>query len=166
MSGLPALYTISGELLAILDQLEENGGELTPELEQALALTEERFTEKAVDYGLAIRNLDAMAAAAKAEKDRLAKLQKFYENAKKRLSVTLAGAMQAFDRPKVETPTVRIILRHTVATEVDDVDALPSRFKTTKIEMVADKTAIKNAITAGEEVQGAHLVDNFNIQVK
>ncbi len=166
MSGIPTLYTISGDLLAVLDHLEENGGELTPELEQALTITEEMFTEKAVDYGLAIRNLEAMAMAAKAEKERLAGLQRFYENAKKRLSDTLSGAMRALDHPKVETPTLRLFLRHTQATEVDNADDIPARFKVTKVETVVDKTAVKKAIVAGEEVPGARLVDNYNLQIK
>lgn len=166
MSGIPTLYTISGDLLAVLNELEENGGELTPELEQALAITEGQFTEKAVDYGLAILNLEAMAEAAKAEKERLAGLQKFYENAKKRLSETLSGAMRAFDRTKVETPTLRLFLRHTQSTEVDNADDIPARFKLTKVETVVDKTAIKKAIVAGEDVPGAHLNDNYSLQIK
>lgn len=166
MSSLPTLYTISGDLLAVLNELEENGGELTPELEQALAITEGQFTEKAVDYGLAILNLEAMSEAAKAEKERLAGLQKFYENAKKRLSETLSGAMQAFDRPKVETPTLRLFLRHTQTTEVDNADDIPARFKVTKVETVVDKTAVKKAIVAGEDVPGAHLNDKYNLQIK
>ena len=166
MSSLPTLYTISGDLLAILNELEENGGELTPDLEQALAITEGQFTEKAVDYGLAILNLDAMAEAAKAEKERLAGLQKFYENAKKRLAETLSGAMRALDHPKVETPTLRLSLRHTQATEIDNADDIPARFKMTKVETVIDKAAVKKAIVAGEDVPGAHLNDNYNLQIK
>lgn len=165
MSSLPTLYTISGDLLAVLNELEENGGELTPELEQALAITEGQFTEKAVDYGLAILNLEAMAEAAKAEKERLAGLQNFYENAKKRLSETLSGAMRAFDRTKVETPTLRLFLRHTQATEIDNADDIPARFKVTKVETVVDKTAVKKAIVAGEDVPGAHLNDNYSLQI-
>ena len=166
MNSLPTLYTISGDLLAILNELEENGGELTPDLEQALAITEGQFTEKAVDYGLAILNLDAMAEAAKAEKERLAGLQKFYENAKKRLAETLSGAMRALDHPKVETPTLRLSLRHTQATEIDNADDIPARFKMTKVETVIDKAAVKKAIVAGEDVPGAHLNDNYNLQIK
>lgn len=166
MSSLPTLYTISGNILAVLDQMEENGGELTPELEQALAITEDQFTEKAVDYGLAIRNLDAMAKAAKEEKDRLALLQKFYENAKRRLSDAISGAMQALDHPKVETPTLRLFLRHTQATEIDNADEIPARFKVTKVETVVDKTAVKKAIVAGEDVPGARLIENVSLQIK
>lgn len=162
----PTLYGITSELNAILAQLEELGGEITPELEQALAINEEQFVQKAEDYGHAILNLKAMATAAKAEKDRLAALQKFYENAQKRLTDALSTAMQVFGQDKVENATMRLSLRHSTATEVDDLDQLPAEYKTTKVEVVADKTAIKKAIQSGEAVPGAHLVENVSLQIK
>lgn len=160
------LYGITAELNGILAQLEELGGEITPELEQALAINEEQFVAKAEDYGHAILNLKGMAAAAKAEKERLAGLQKFYENAQKRLTDALSTAMQVFGHDKVENATMRLSLRHSTATEVDDLDQLPSEYKTTKVEVVADKTAIKKAIQEGEDVPGAHLVENVSLQIK
>ena len=162
----PTLYGITAELNAILTQLEELGGEITPELEQALAINEENFAAKSEDYGHAILNLKGMAAAAKAEKERLAALQKFYENTCNRLDNALKTAMVATGHDKVETPTMRLSLRHTTATEVDDLDAVPAEYKTTKVEVVADKTAIKKAIQQGEDVPGAHLVENVSLQIK
>lgn len=162
----PTLYGITAELNAILTQLEELGGEITPELEQALAINESDFVAKSEDYGHAILNLKGMAAAAKAEKERLAALQKFYESTYNRLDNALKTAMVATGHDKVETPTMRLSLRHSTATEVDDLDALPQEFKTTKVEVVADKTAIKKAIQQGEDVPGAHLVENVSLQIK
>lgn len=43
---------------------------------------------------------------------------------------------------------------------------LLARFKLTKVETVVDKTAVKKAIVAGEDVPGAHLNDNYNLQIK
>jgi hypothetical protein len=160
------LYGITAELNGILDQLEELGGEITPELEQALAINEGQFVQKAEEYGHAILNLKGMAAAAKAEKERLAGLQKFYENAQKRLADALSNAMQVFGQDKVENATMRLSLRHTTATEVDDIDQIPAEFKTTNVEVVADKTAIEKAIQQGEDVPGAHLVENVSLQIK
>ena len=162
----PTLYGITAELNGILAQLEELGGEITPEIEQALAINEEQFMAKAEDYGHAILNLKGMAAAAKAEKERLAGLQKFYENTQKRLTDALSSAMQVFGHDKVENATMRLSLRHSTATEVDDLDQLPAEYKTTKVEVVADKTAIKKAIQDGEDVPGAHLVENVSLQIK
>ena len=162
----PTLYSITSEMEKIMSMIEDANGEITPELEQALAINEEQFVQKAEDYGHAILNLKAMAAAAKAEKDRLANLQKFYENTQKRLEGALSQAMQVFGQDKVENATMRLSLRHTTATEVDDITLLPSEFKTTKMEEVADKTAIKKAIQSGEAVPGAHLVENVSLQIK
>ena len=160
------LYGITNEMQQLLRLIEENEGEMTPEIENALAISEDNFAAKSEDYGHAILNLKAMAAAAKAEKDRLATLQRFYENTYNRLDSALKTAMVATGHDKVETPTMRLSLRHTTATEVDDLDQLPAEYKTTKVEVVADKTAIKKAIQSGEAVPGAHLVENVSLQIK
>ena len=161
-----SFYPVTKELTDIFIALEENGGEVTPEIEQALAINEENFAAKSVDFGNAILNFKAMAAAAKAEKERLAAIQKRYENAYNRLDKALTAAMDATGHDKVETPTMRLSLRHTTATEVDNLDAVPMEYKTTKVEVVADKTAIKKAIQQGEDVPGAHLVENVSLQIK
>lgn len=161
-----SFYPVTKELTDIFIALEDNGGEVTPEIEQALAINEDNFAAKSVDFGNAILNFKAMAAAAKAEKERLAAIQKRYENAYNRLDKALTAAMDATGHDKVETPTMRLSLRHTTATEVDDLDQLPAEYKTTKVEVVADKTAIKKAIQSGEAVPGAHLVENVSLQIK
>lgn len=160
------LYGISAEMTALLNAIEEQGGEITPEQEQALSITEEQFSEKAVDYGHVILNLDQTVEAIKNEIDRLTKLKRTAENAQKRVKGSLVGAMVQLDHPTVETPTMRLSLRHSTATEVDDLDQLPAEYKTTKVEVVADKTAIKKAIQEGEDVPGAHLVENVSLQIK
>lgn len=166
MNNLPSLYKISADMAAIISALEENGGEVTPEIEQAMSITEDQFTAKSVDYGQAIITLRSMAAAAKEEKERLANLQKFYENAEKRLSGALLNAMELFGKPKVETPTMRLTARHTAATVIEDLDMVPKQYTTTKVEVVADKKAIKEAIMGGEDVPGARVVENVSLQIK
>ena len=166
MENKMTLYTISEELSNILNAIEANDGEITPELDEALTITNEQFAAKSEDYGHAILNLEALAAAAKAEKDRLAGLQKYYENVRTRLKERLGETMDALGIPKVETPTMRLSLRRTTFTVVDDVNLLPDDLKTTKVEVVADKTAVKKAIQEGREVEGAHLVENVSLQIK
>ena len=45
-----SLYQISGALIALFEQIEENGGELTEELAQQLEIKENELTEKASGY--------------------------------------------------------------------------------------------------------------------
>lgn len=161
-----SLYQISEDLANIMSEIENNEGELTPELETALAINQDQFVSKAVDYGHAILNLEAMASAAKVEKDRLAKLQKYYDNLAQTLRERILNAMQVFGQQKVEDGSMRLSTRSSVATQVDDIASLPKEFKTTKIEEVADKTAIKKAIQSGVDVPGAHLITNVSLQIK
>lgn len=166
MDNKLTLYRISEEMSAILNAIEENGGEITEEQEQALAISEEQFADKAYDYGHVILNLDYTVEVIKNEIERLTRLKKSAENAQKRVKSALVSAMVQLNHPTVETPTMRISLRHSTATEVTDIDSIPQEFKTTKVEVVADKTAIKKAIQSGEDVPGARLIENVSLQIK
>lgn len=55
------IYNITAELEDIFIELEENGGELTPELEERLAITQESLTSKLDSYRKAytVLNLEA-----------------------------------------------------------------------------------------------------------
>ena len=75
-----SLYHISDEQRRINAMLEETGGELTPEIEEALAVNEQNFVQKAENYGYAILHYKAIVAAVKAEKDRLDAIKKTAEN--------------------------------------------------------------------------------------
>jgi hypothetical protein len=46
------------------------------------------------------------------------------------------------------------------------VEALPSEFVNVKNVVTADKVAIKEAIKRGENVFGARIIENFNLQIK
>lgn len=162
-----SLYDISAQLNAIIDAIDDNEGVITPELDEALAITQEQFAAKAVDYGHAILELEGEAVRAKEAKKHIEGRIKFFENTAKRLRATLLCAMQAFDQTKMETPTMRLSLLTTKAVADDyDINAIPDRFKTTKIEVVPNKADIKKAILAGEDVPGAHLQDNVSLQIK
>lgn len=166
MNSNLTLYQISNEFSAILQAIYLQDGEITAEQESALSVTEANFTAKAVDYGQAILHLEAMAAAAKAEAERVKRLQKIYENTAKQLRQRITAAMVSLDHTKVETATLKLFTRKTTSTEVEDVNALPAEFKTIKIEEQANKAAIKIALQAGAEVPGCRLVENVSLQIK
>ena len=46
------IFQIEQELKELFDTLEENGGELTPELEEALAISQTDFVNKIKSYNL------------------------------------------------------------------------------------------------------------------
>jgi hypothetical protein len=67
---------------------------------------------------------------------------------------------------KIESPLFKLSLRRSEAVEVDVLEALPSEFLNIKNVVTADKVAIKDAIKRGENVFGARIIENFNLQIK
>ena len=157
------LYHISDEQRRLNALLEENGGEITPEIEEALAVNETNFVQKAESYGYAILHYKAVVAAVKAEKDRLDAIKKTAENAIARMEERIVAAMQQFDRPKVEADTLKLSLRRSERVVVDDEAKVPADCKTIKVEV--SKTELKRHLKAGEDC-GAHIEENTSLQIK
>lgn len=157
------LYQISEDQRALMAMLEETGGELTPELEEALAITEANFVTKAENYGKAILHYKQMVAAAKAETDRIKAIQKTCENAIARMEERLRDAMILFDKPKVEMATLKLSLRKSERVVIDDENNLPADCIVVKTEV--SKTEVKRHLKAGETI-GAHLEENQSLQIR
>lgn len=90
------IFNISRELEDIFYQIEENGGEITPELEEKLAITEDRLHDKLDGYRRVHSKLMSDAKTCKEEETRIAKLRKTKENQAERLKNTMLAAVQQF----------------------------------------------------------------------
>ena len=75
------IYNITTELEDIFLELEENGGELTPELEERLAITQDNLKSKLDGYRKAYTMFNLEAESCKKEEQRLAVLRKTKEKA-------------------------------------------------------------------------------------
>ena len=73
------IFNIKQELLSIFNELEENDGELTPELEESLNIKQEEFKDKIKSYTNVVKMLENDIVGIKAEKARLNDLQKSKE---------------------------------------------------------------------------------------
>lgn len=120
------IYQIQQDLLAIFDELEENGGELTEELEQKLAITQEEFKDKVEDYTNVIKSLDADMNAIKVEQARLKSLYDRKENVAKKLKEIIINAINEFGDTKksgvkyLDYGTGEVSVRKTKAVEVNE----------------------------------------------
>ena len=93
---MKSLFAIQGDLMKIFNALEENDGELTPELEEALNISQEEFTTKVIGYVNVLKTIDADLAAIKEEKTRLDNLKKSKERVASNLKTILANAINQF----------------------------------------------------------------------
>lgn len=158
------LYTLTQEAqyLAVLLETEE----LTPELEEALIINQNELQAKAVNYAKVIANYQAESDAIDQEIKRLKAMKESREKKIEWLKESVKKAMLVSGIEKVESPLFKLSVRRSEAVEVDLVEALPNAFQNVKNVVTADKVAIKEAIKRGENITGARLVENFNLQIK
>lgn len=159
-----ALYHIQQELSVINEELISSGGELTPELESKLAITQTELSEKARNYGLVILSNESDITAIDAEIKRLEALKAPLQATNKKLKETVANAMLSFGIEKVESPLCKLSFRKSEAVEVFDEAQLNQKYFNYK--PTVDKTTIKADLKEGIDVAGARLVTNQNLQIK
>ena len=132
------IYQIKQELLAIFDELEENGGELTPELEKQLNISKEEFRDKIKSYSDVVKMLENDITDIKAENARLSDLQKSKEKSIERLKKIMVESIEMFgDTTKsgskfIDFGTGKVSVRQTQAVEVeeDSIDRFANRLIT------------------------------------
>jgi hypothetical protein len=159
-----SLFQIENELLAIENQLAESGGELTPELEQALEIGQQELKQKSFNYCKYIRSLEAQIDSAKTYEEQIRNYKKSKQRVIERLKMALKNAVINFDT--IETEIFKISNRKSSAVEIVDEDQIPDKYKIIKQTFQIDKKAIKEAINKGEVVFGAKISENLNLQIK
>ena len=159
-----ALFHIEQELNAINEELINSGGELSPELETTLAITQEELSNKSANYAIVILKNEADVNILEAEIKRLQALKVPIEATNEKLKEAISNAMLNYGIEKVETPLVKLSFRKSESVQVFDEAMLNQKFF--NYAPTIDKTAIKQAIKAGEDVQGARIETKHNLQVK
>lgn len=160
-----ALYEINADLEALLNNVDEETGELIIDDDALDALLMER-TEKLEGVGLSVKNLDAEITAIKTEEKNLAERRKALE---KKRDGRKEYLFRNLNGEKFETARLAISFRKSKAAEVTDetlfwATADPQYIRQFKPEI--NKDAIRKALIAGEEVPGAELVENTTISIK
>lgn len=151
------LYEIDQAIMNCIDS--ETGDIIDAELLDSLQM--ER-TEKIENVACWIKELKAEAEALKAEKMAFAERQRVAENKMESLKNWLAYVLNG---EKFKTTRASVTFRATEKVEIADIMQLDENFLRYK-EPEADKTAIKEAIKAGQEVAGATLVSSTSVIIK
>jgi len=156
------IFNIQTEYQLLVNELIENGGELTPELELALQINKDNFHSKSENYAYITKQFDGEMDIIDNEIKRLQQAKKSREKTIQRLKDTIELAMLTFDVNKIETPLIKISFRNSESVEVSDVNDLPNEFKTIKLTETADKLKIKDALKSGVFISGCSIKTNRN----
>ena len=161
-----SLYQINEDFLELIEQLEENEGELTPELEQSLEIAANEFEEKSENYIKAIKNIDNDVLIIKNEIARLNELKKRKEKTSNRLKDFLQYSMRLRGVRKIDTGLFMVSLRKSKYVEIIQPEELPEDFLVKKITVAPDKKKLKEVLSKGGEIPGAVLKERENLQIK
>lgn len=161
---MATLFDITAEQRRINDALMESGGELTPELEEALLVNAENFAVKVEGYTTSIRKFDALAEAADAEIKRIQAIKKSATNSAKRLKESLAYGMEVMGMDKAEIGLNKLSFRTSTAVNITDEVRIPNQY--IKVETKIDKESLKRDLKAGLVIEGAELITNRNLQLR
>jgi len=159
------IYQIQQDYLSITNELIENGGELTENLEQSLAINKAELQQKAVAYIFVTKSLETDVDAIDNEIERLRALKSSRVKTIDKLKETVKNAMELYEIEEIKTATLKINFRKSESVEVDEkiISDMYCSFKTTR---TPNKALIKEAIKSGREVVGASLKFNRNLQIK
>ena len=124
------------------------------------------FEDKAEAYAVTIKNLNAEAAAIKAERDRMKEREDTIKRRMESMKKHLAGSMLAVGKDKISTAKAALSFRKSVQVNIVNDVEVPDDLCEVVINRKPDKTAIGKLLKAGEAVPGAELVENMNLQVK
>lgn len=159
------IYQIQQDYLSITNELIENWGELSPELETSLAINKAELQQKAVAYIYVTKSLETDVDAIDAEIERLRALKQSRVKTIEKLKETVKAAMELYEIEEIKTATLKINFRKSESIECE-AEQLLDYYCTFKTTRTPNKALIKEAIKNGEQVVGASLKVNRNIQIK
>lgn len=190
------LYEIQQQYIELILLLEEQGGEILEGQEEMLTIVEEDFKNKADQYSKIIKSLEADINFANSEIQRISRFISTKANIQVRLEKNLVEALKLFgtkDKEKqiwrYQTGTFKLGTRRTEAVEIDEtiIDDKWKRVSITNLTIEEEtkvldligksqeevnarvdilKTPIKASIQAGEVIEGAKIVENYNLNLR
>jgi hypothetical protein len=170
MTGI-ALYQLAGQYQQLAEKLAgmDLDAQTVADTIEASGLTDEIST-KAQGIEMVARSAEMFFPAIDAEIERLQALKAHRQKIAQGLRDYLKSNMEAAGIEKIECPLFKIaIKKNPPAVEILDEQQIPQSFWVTPEPKppVArpDKTAIKKAIQAGQEVAGAKLVQGTRLDI-
>ena len=154
------------DLQNLLIESIDDDGVVDTLISNALEVKEKEFTEKAVAVATVYRKFDNEISLYESEIKRLQDYKKRLENCCDRVKANLSTACERLGIEKIDGLYANISFRSSESVEIDDITLIPKEYLVEKVEVKPDKTAIKNALNGGVEIQGAHIEKKKNLQIK
>ena len=177
-----SIFEIDRELYSLYEEIEEAGGEITPEIEEKLELNGQEMTNKVKSITNYINKLKADLLAIKSETDRLAKLKKSKENIITGLTKLVLFAINNYGtedkkgKKWIDWGTGKVGVRKSTSVELDDkkIENLIDVLKTTVVNGIytntlhqfdsIDPNAILDAAVHNTQIEGE--ITNSEVEIE
>ena len=159
------LYEINDVYLSIQELMSDESTDMEM-LGATLKNVNDELETKAENYAKIIKQIEGDIETVKKEKDRLTSKQRAMENNVRWLKMNLQSAMELQGKKKFKTDLFSFnIQKNPKSVQVTcDPSLLDERFQSIKVD--ADKKAIKEALEAGETVEGATIVQSESLRIR
>ena len=158
------IFEISEKQKRLNAILEENGGEITEELENELIINEDNFNDKIQDYIYTILKYKAEEESISSEIDRLTKLKKTAQKTQENLKSRVESAMIVFGRERLKYDKFSLSLRKSSKVKILDDTLINDKYFIIKKELA--KSIIKEDLKKGIKVDGAIIEENLNLSIR
>ena len=160
------LYEINNMLEEAINEInniaEDNEGDVPESWSSLLDEIQMERDKKLLDVARYLKSLDAKAAAIKAEEKALNERRKSLESASNRMKSYIEQNITKGE--KIEDANTSLSWRKSKRVIVDNEDEISEKYCI--VERKIQLTPIKKDIEAGNEVSGAHIEENLNLQIK
>ena len=165
-------YDVVNDYIERMEYLEQGinaeTGEMSDDGTQLAIWTEELaqdLKDKSANVIAVVRNQELTIEALDTEIERLKAMKDSIEKKLDKFKCYIKSAMVVNGIEKIETPIGNIKFTKSTAVEIYDEKLIDKKFIKIETKEKISKTDIKNALKAGEEVQGARLVENKNLKI-
>jgi hypothetical protein len=159
-----SLATIIHEQILHLMELEELGGEITVDLEEAMQITDRSLAEKVDNYAALITRLDSEIKYYDELTEQFAAKSETYSKIRERLRYNLKDSMGKIGANQLSGNYFEFKLaRSTPKLVIEDESLIPNEFKIVETITKIDNAKLKQALKTST-IQGAKLEETYSLR--
>ena len=158
---MATLYELTDQYKMLQNFIEENNVE---GFELALSQIIGDIGEKLEGYAMVLKNIESDIAGIKSEEKRLADRRKSMESNLARIKENMADALLTVEGNRVKTEKFTFSFRKSTSVQIENDAAIPPQF--IKVEKTISRAELAKALKAGEQIEGAQLVENQSLSIR
>lgn len=158
---MATLYELTDQYKMLQNFIEENNVE---GFELALSQIIGDIGEKLEGYAMVLKNIESDIAGIKSEEKRLADRRKAMESNLARIKKNMADALLTVEGNRVKTEKFTFSFRKSTSVQIENDAAIPPQF--IKVEKTISRSELAKALKAGEQIEGAQLVENQSLSIR